>query len=611
MQFRRVRVLNYKSLFDSGWIGLDRGFNIIIGRNSAGKTSLLEALRFPANIPHRSPRTIPDEGGPAQGVSAVEFEILLTRSDLTRFLTRAGRQVHFPIPSNDCDPLDTFLQQQEVAIRGERKGNGEITAATSYGLTLGYEPKSLSPMPNYGAVTYTHTDGRFRKMGTTNIAHLDLLNLLAQSAFEDVYYFVAQRYNLARAPIDASTVLAPDGRNLATVLLNLIGNNPERFREYNALVSEVLPEIRAVTVAPDSQSPQSALIKIWYLEPKEKRGDLAIPLDQCGTGVSQVLAMLYVALTSISPRVIVIDEPQSFLHPGAARRLLEVLASVGSQHQYVLSTHWPGAMTTVSAQTLYSMRLEGMETRVRRVDLEENAEITGILLELGVRLSDVFGAEKVIWVEGPTEELFFPEIVEKILRRRLAGTQILGVLNTGDFERRHRVSRRTVWEIYSKLASGTTVVPPSIAFIFDHEGREPMEMEEASRDSGGRVRFLRRRMLENYLLDARAIGEVLREIHREDIDDASVSEFIKSHSRTPQVWDAVAKEMSSRAKADIESLHGARLLETLFTSLTEGRVSFTKTRDSVAIGRRLIESDPTSLEELSELLNEVLTQGPR
>jgi predicted ATPase len=45
-----------------------------------------------------------------------------------------------------------------------------------------------------------------------------------------------------------------------------------------------------------------------------------------------VLAILYVVMTSNHPQTIIIDEPQSFLHPGAVKKLIEVLKQY-PQHQ--------------------------------------------------------------------------------------------------------------------------------------------------------------------------------------------------------------------------------------------------------------------------------------
>ena len=41
--------------------------------------------------------------------------------------------------------------------------------------------------------------------------------------------------------------------------------------------------------------------------------DFALPLSQCGTGVSQVLAILYVVITSSESQVIIIDDKKNIL----------------------------------------------------------------------------------------------------------------------------------------------------------------------------------------------------------------------------------------------------------------------------------------------------------
>jgi hypothetical protein len=60
MRFLTVQVLNYKSFRDSGEITLARGFNVIVGKNDAGKSALLEAISLnKPNKPHRSLVTAP------------------------------------------------------------------------------------------------------------------------------------------------------------------------------------------------------------------------------------------------------------------------------------------------------------------------------------------------------------------------------------------------------------------------------------------------------------------------------------------------------------------------------------------------------------------------
>jgi predicted ATPase len=91
-----------------------------------------------------------------------------------------------------------------------------------------------------------------------------------------------------------------------------------------------------------------------------------MPLSECGTGIGQVLAMLYVVLTAEVPRTIIIDEPQSFLHPGAIRKLLDILKGY-PQHQFIVSTHSSVVATASNPKTLLLLRKEGTERLKARV----------------------------------------------------------------------------------------------------------------------------------------------------------------------------------------------------------------------------------------------------
>ncbi|MEH2082275.1 MAG: AAA family ATPase [Nostoc sp.] len=60
MFIKKLQVFNYKSYLDSGLMEFSPGINIIVGRNNAGKTSLLEVLSLNFdNYPHQSIRTLP------------------------------------------------------------------------------------------------------------------------------------------------------------------------------------------------------------------------------------------------------------------------------------------------------------------------------------------------------------------------------------------------------------------------------------------------------------------------------------------------------------------------------------------------------------------------
>jgi len=200
------------------------------------------------------------------------------------------------------------------------------------------------------------------------------------------------------------------------VLHRLQSGNPVRFRRFNEHVSIIFPEIKGITVPPGPTGDQVQIL-VWSIDPNTEREDLAIPLSESGTGIGQVLAMLYVLLTAEYPRTIIIDEPQSFLNPGAVRKLLEILKQY-SQHQFIITTHSPEIVSLVNPQTLFLLRKVEAETMITQLDSAEAQDQKLLLSEVGARLSDVFGADNILWVEGATEEVSFPLIVEKMLRKQ-------------------------------------------------------------------------------------------------------------------------------------------------------------------------------------------------
>ena len=70
-------------------------------------------------------------------------------------------------------------------------------------------------------------------------------------------------------------------------------------------------------------------------------------------------------------------------------------------------------------------KIEG-ESSVEVINVAETQQLRFFLSEIGARLSDVFGADHILWVEGRTEELCFPLILSRVAKQPLFGTAIFG-----------------------------------------------------------------------------------------------------------------------------------------------------------------------------------------
>ncbi|WP_371357146.1 ATP-dependent endonuclease, partial [Hydrocoleum sp. CS-953] len=337
-----------------------------------------------------------------------------------------------------------------------------------------------------------------------------------------IYRFNSERFHIGSCLTGDSLILEPNASNLAEVINQIqLRGKRKIYEKFNQYVNMMFPEIKEVSARIQEQKSyidnNSLEVLVWSPEAlEEDEEDLALKLADCGTGVSQVLAILYVVVTASEPKTIIIDEPQSFLHPNLIRKLINIFKEF-PQHQYFIATHSPIVISEANPAKILQLSYSDGETKTKIINSKETTELRSLLIELGVSLSDVFGADAILWVEGPTEERCFPRILEELCFPRtseefgylsMKGIQIMAVKDTGRLERKNA---RIIFDIYDKLSGGNTLFPPAIGFILDSENRTEKEKQDISRRGKEKVKFLERCTYENYLLHPQAIFEILKQ----------------------------------------------------------------------------------------------------
>lgn len=605
MYVSRFRIFNYKSFRDSGEVRLQPGFNVIVGPNNVGKTALLEALslRF-ADRPHRSLATVPTSDSQPDAKSRVQVQFETGRREFVEVLQSISP---FYVPATG-EGLESLARQFTEAISERNKLDSTFEERST--LTRAVWPAlKVEPSEEHNAQLYYDPLTEVFKIGENRyfgrVPGSDFAGQLAKRLQGRIYHFKAERLNISEAPAEFAQVLEPNASNLAQCL-HTLQSNRKRFDRLNDLVNQILPDVKQVS-APQNQY-GNVRIDVWTVNPQSEREDLAVPLSESGTGISQVLAILYVVLTSEEPNTILIDEPQSFLHPGAIRKLIEVLKYYQRhQHQYVVTTHSPTVVTAANAQALVLVRKDGEESIVEEINVSETNEQARFLREVGASLSDVFGADNILWVEGPTEEACFPLILSKVAKRPLLGTKIIGVVHTGDFESKHS---GTILEIYRRLSEGRGLLPPAVGFIFDREDRDEPARKELEHLSDSKVVFTGRRMYENYLLNVSAIVAVASDIEGfcegANIEAEVVSRWLEKHRWDDKYFDKKVEEDSQTEEVWLSDVHGGKLLHEMFQDLSETRVTYDKVVHGTALTQWLCDNHPEYLQDLARLIEDRL-----
>ncbi len=608
MRFLTVQVLNYKSFRDSGEITLTTGFNVIVGKNDAGKSALLEALSLRAgNKPHRSLLTAPTPQSVLDPESVTKFS---TEIECEEFSAALSTQQQFSIPWDGQGDGSHVFARFEASLQNANIYWGEW-------INGGFRSGFLKDFSEFDNLTYfgvvknigypVQLKLKFEGGRTGGPDNTIYSRFIGQAFVDSIYTFRAERLNVGEHVARDISLLESNASNLAEVINNLM-YNPHRFERFLGHVKSVFPSIKLVT-APITNGTNTAKIMIWGVSRETERADLAVPLAESGTGVGQVLAMLYVVVTADTPKVIIIDEPQSFLHPGAARKLLEILRGY-PQHQYIITTHAPTAIAATDAETLIRVSRVEHESVVENISTSNENALRLFLADIGASLSDVFGADSVLWVEGKTEELCFPVIIKKLNETPLLGRQILGVQSTADLE--GKLASR-VFEVYNRLTTSSTLLPPAIAFILDKEGKSPAEINDVNEKSKGQVRWLPRRMYENYLLHPASIARAIndddpeREAH---VTGAEIETWISENARNTKYFDRNVVIPEHPSDAWEETVHAANFLQDMFGALTEYRVSYEKVRHGLKLTEWLVKEPTDAISQLGTFLKTVFDQQP-
>ncbi len=592
MYLKQLKITNYKSFFETTEFNFEPGFNVLLGANSSGKTSVLEAICFHelANTPHRSilNATAIDTltGGASESelrfVSAIDelFKQVAPGQDL--FIGMGNQAGHFY--SQDHELLKLRLSAE--ALHFDIKVDPSVGRFTRLSFenwpSMWRQQGSSTPFSGLQIIGKDREVGQVSNFGAGSTDIDQLCNRLIPK----IYKFSSERSVQSIYGHHANSELMPNSQNLAYCINYLQSDNPDQAKELNGLLNRVFPTVHWVG-APGNGSNQFEL-KVHTNPSHLKRNDLAVPINRVGTGVGNALAMLYVALTAQTQRFILLEEPNSFLHPRALRELLAILAEIGGKHQFFITTHSSDVLRTIKASTVTLLEYDGQQTTIKQTTGDKLHELQAGLVDLGISLTDLHGCDKVLWVEGETEEAIFPSLLRHFFPEMAQGIAVLPLYATGDFESK-KYEPKKVAAIYEKLSKGSFLAPPMVAIALDRERRKQSEIDQVENDCAGVVYFLPKTMLEDYLLNPEAIAAVLTAEVKTEITADQVQRAL-DEARTS------GKCLLHPLNTGNQELHAANALKFIFDALA--KVEYHKTAHGPKIAEWLIKNNPSEFQGL-------------
>jgi predicted ATPase len=350
----RVRVRNYKSI---GSCDVALGpFTVLVGRNGAGKSNFVDALRFLVDALETSlDHAFKTRGG---------IDDVRRRS--TGHPRNLGIQADFALP-------DGLLASYGFEIAARSRGGFAVKQER---LRI-VNPATRAPVAHFGL-----RDGRVESsaphLPPVSPDRLFLVSAAGLPEFRPAWDALLSMgfYNLnpeamkALQSPDAGELLHRDGANIASVVARLGAEREQTVDRIRRFLAQIVPGIGRFDRV--QLGPRETLE--FKQEVKGSEHPWKFYANSMSDGTLRALGALVAVSQPASPgrraRLVGIEEPEAALHPAAAGALMDALGEACRSTQLLVTTHSPDLLDQVdlSGQSLLVVIAEQGTTRIATVD---------------------------------------------------------------------------------------------------------------------------------------------------------------------------------------------------------------------------------------------------
>ncbi|WP_458411881.1 ATP-dependent nuclease [Schinkia sp. CFF1] len=137
-----------------------------------------------------------------------------------------------------------------------------------------------------------------------------------------------------------------------------------------------------------------------------------IDILSCGTGLQSMMILsilqTYIKMMNDSNLILLIEEPEVYLHPSLQRKMINTLVKISKKNQVLLTTHSPIIISKIDQQNIHCINKVGGVSSIM------DATATTIIEELGIQVSDILNKNAVLFVEGKDDNNLFTTLINKL-----------------------------------------------------------------------------------------------------------------------------------------------------------------------------------------------------
>ena len=397
MKISKIQIKNFKSLKDVALNGLGN-MVVLIGKNSSGKSNILEALyAFFNDFNLIEPSPV----GSVTGLDNHLWYDIETENpiEITLWVEFGAKECEKIFPTKALNMVRERFPKSYNQVTFCRRIIGVKTGwKTEYvkwaDIPLVRDNKLVSPEEFCKSLTVPPPK-KTTKPPFPESAAAKIIGKVARSLQERI----KGKFRLARVTRDS--VERPSDLVMRAPIMDSETCEMLRFLKRSRTHEDIK---RWIDVEKMFEDASSMRLDIREGEILARKRELCLPIHLIGGGDQEALMLKLFLMHKDS--IIAISEPEMHLHPRLIMRVLELIKATSASSQVFLATHSPTIIDRVDIQNVWITRMEGKETKF--IGFGGAEEMRNMLTELDTPLSNILFAEKVLLVEGLLEKVMLP-----------------------------------------------------------------------------------------------------------------------------------------------------------------------------------------------------------
>ncbi len=403
MRIKTLKICNFKSIKELIMNDVDSAL-ILVGKNSVGKTVVLDALRAVAGMY----KIKPSDYNLREGNISITIELGIDETDL-KALNEAGtlsRYKKYDLWLKDF--CGKFPSYENGILKFTYIVNAEGKARYDDGFKKN-NPWIFKVFPKIHYISTTRDASDIQKEifnSNRQLKNLKSGTCIFDSSRECVNCFKCIGKINKKMPAELTV---HETAKLMQYKLTSLGF--EQFMErFNFYFHKNGPQMENIQFAMDIDV-RNAFNPNIYLKNNERGVQSQLEEMSAGMKSIYILSLLetYVETSANIPSIILIEDPEMYLHPQLQKSASEILYRLTKKNQVIFTTHSPNLIFNFNSRQIKQIMLDDEGYTIVR----EDADIDEILDDLGYSANDLMNVSFVFIVEGKQDKARLPLLLEK------------------------------------------------------------------------------------------------------------------------------------------------------------------------------------------------------